>query len=95
MYYDPIDCGNRVKRVRRALGYTQEEIAEKLNISASHYGKFECGRTRPSLDVLIELAALLHLSLDFMLLGEEPRSEILRHKVHSMMEFLSAMEKEL
>ena len=95
MYYDPIDCANRVKRVRKALGYTQEEVAEKLNISASHYGKFECGRTRPSIDVLIELAALLHMSLDFMLLGEEPHSAIIRHKVHSMIEFMTAMEKEL
>lgn len=33
MYYDPIDCGNRVKRVRKALGYTQEDVANKLNIS--------------------------------------------------------------
>ncbi len=95
MYYDPIDCANRVRKVRMALGYTQEDVAEKLNISASHYGKFECGRTRPSIDILIELAALLHLSLDFMLLGVEPHSEILRHKVHSMIEFMSAMEKEL
>ena len=95
MYYDPIDCGSRVKRVRKALGYTREEVANKLNISASHYGKFECGKTLPSIDVLIEIAALLHLSLDFMLLGKEPNSEILRHKVHSIIEFMTAMEKEL
>jgi transcriptional regulator with XRE-family HTH domain len=95
MYFDPIDCGNRVKKVRKAFGYTQEDVANKLNISASHYGKFECGKTLPSIDILIELAALLHLSLDFVLLGAEPHSDILKHKVHSIIEFLTAMEKEL
>lgn len=95
MYFDPIECGNRVKKVRKAFGYTQEDVANKLNISASHYGKFECGRTLPSLDILIELAALLHLSLDFMILGIEPHSDVLKHKVHSIIEFMLAMEKEL
>lgn len=95
MYYDPIGCGNRVKKVRSALGYTQEVIAEKLNISVSHYSRFECGKSQPSIDILIELAALQHLSLDFMLLGIEPHSDILKHKVNSMIEFMTAMEKML
>lgn len=51
MYFDPIDCGNRVKKVRKAFGYTQEDVANQLNISASHYGKFECGKTLPSIDI--------------------------------------------
>ena len=55
-------------------------------------------RTAPimlSIDALIELAALLHLSLDFMLMGQEPQNDIIRHKVRSMIEFMTAIEKEL
>ena len=70
MYFDQVDCGNRVRRVRTALGYTQENVAEQLNISHSHYCNFEKGKRMLSIDALIELAALLHLSLDFMLMGQ-------------------------
>ncbi len=33
----------RVKKRREFLGYTQEALAEKLDISYSHYSKFENG----------------------------------------------------
>lgn len=95
MYFDPIECGNRVRKVRKAFGYTQEDVADMLNISASHYGKFECGKAFPSIDILIELAALLHLSTDYILLGIEPHSDIAKHKIHATIEFLTAVEKEL
>ena len=95
MYFDQVDCGNRVRRVRTALGYTQENVAEQLNISHSHYCNFEKGKRMLSIDALIALAALLHLPLDFMLIGQEPQNDIIRHKVRSMIEFMTAIEKEL
>lgn len=93
MYYDPKECGMRVRKIREALGYTQEQMAEKINISISHYGKFERGQTVPSIDVMIEIAATLHISLDFLLIGKESGSEIIKHQIRSMVEFLTAIEK--
>lgn len=95
MYYDAKESGQRIQKVRKLLGYTQADVAAMIGISTSHYGKIEVGKSAPSIDVMVELAEQLHLSLDYMLLGKEPQNDVVKHKVRSMIEFLSAVEKEL
>ena len=87
--------GRHIQEARKRMKLTQRDVAEQLNISHSHYCNFEKGKRMLSIDALIELAALLHLSLDFMLMGQEPQNDIIRHKVRSMIEFMTAIEKEL
>ena len=60
----------RVKKRIEFLGYTQEALAEKLDISYSHYSKFENGFVFISLEVLINLSKILNLSLDEIVFGE-------------------------
>lgn len=60
----------RIKKRRELLGYTQETLAEKLDISYSHYSKFENGFVFISLEVLIKLSEILNLSLDEIVFGE-------------------------
>lgn len=55
--------GNRVQKLRKALGYTQEELAEKLNISRTHMGHIEQGRKSPSLKIMDKLARALKVNL--------------------------------
>ena len=55
MYFDQVDCGNRVRRVRTALGYTQENVAEQLHTSHSHCCNFEKGKRMLSIDALIRM----------------------------------------
>lgn len=95
MYYNAIECGQRIQKVRKLLGHTQADIATMIGVSTSHYGKIEVGKSAPSIDVMVELSELLHLSLDYMLLGKEPQNDVVKHKVRSMIEFLLAVEKEL
>lgn len=61
----------RLKAVRMALGYTQEEMASALGIGAARYSKYEIGRSEASYDVLIKIARLGNVSLDELLLGED------------------------
>ena len=56
MYYDPVECGMRISKLRMELGKTQQQLADKLNISLDHYRALENGRRGGSLDLLIELA---------------------------------------
>jgi len=51
--------GKRVQKLRKSLGYTQEELAEKLNISRTHMGHIEQGRKAPSLKLMDKLARAL------------------------------------
>ena len=37
MYYDPMECGMRISKLRMECGKTQQQMADKLNISLDHY----------------------------------------------------------
>ena len=54
MYYDQKESGKRIAALRKEKGLTQEQLAEKLNISTSTLGKIERGIQGFSIDLLIE-----------------------------------------
>jgi transcriptional regulator with XRE-family HTH domain len=55
--------GKRVQKLRKQLGYTQEELAEKINISRTHMGHIEQGRKSPSFKILDKLAKTLKVEV--------------------------------
>lgn len=55
---------------RVSLGLTQDFVAEKLNINPSHISNIEGGRAKPSLTALVNIANVLHCSVDYFI-GEE------------------------
>lgn len=65
-----IDFGKRLKKERKLRKLTQEQMAEKLDISLKHYGAVERGLTGLSTENLIHLSNILGLSLDYLLKGE-------------------------
>ncbi len=95
MYYDLRKSGMRIKELRKLHGFTQEELAERLGISAGHMGKIETGAKGISIDVMVVVSSLFNVSLDYPILGKEPNSEIVKHKLCAMIEFLTALEKEI
>lgn len=48
--------GNTIRARRRALGLTQEALAEKMGVSIPWVGVLECARGSPSLEMLTLLA---------------------------------------
>ena len=55
--------GKNIKKRRKELKFTQEELAEKLNMSLNFVGKIEVAFSKPSLDTLIEIAKKLNTSV--------------------------------
>lgn len=54
-----IILGNRIRKLRRKIGLTQEQLAEKTHISTTHVGLVETGRRRFSLKTLQRVANVL------------------------------------
>ena len=52
---------------RKELGYTQQEIAEKLFIGQDTYSNYENGNTLIPSDILIKLSSILKVSCDYIL----------------------------
>ncbi len=63
------DFGQRVREVRRKQSLTQEELAEKVGISASFMGHIERGTRVASLETLIALCNTLNASPQYLLQG--------------------------
>ena len=62
-----IKLANRLAELRKAHGYSQEELAEKLGVSRQAVSKWECAEASPDTDNLIELAKIYNTSLDELL----------------------------
>lgn len=48
---------------RKKLGLTQQELADKLDMSLNFVGKIEVAFSKPSLDTLIEIADVLETTV--------------------------------
>lgn len=59
-----IDFGKNLKRLRLAKNYTQEQAAEKLNISSKAISRWECGTAMPDVMLLPEIAKLYCVTVD-------------------------------
>ena len=80
-----IELGNRLAELRKEHGLSQEELADRLNVSRQAISKWERGEASPDTDNLIELAKIYDVSLD-ELVGlknkEEDSVNIHVNKVH-------------
>ena len=69
-----MSIAERMKRVRRERGLSQERLAEQLNVSRQTVSKWENGLAVPSGDNLNQLGKALGVSVDFLLNGERALS---------------------
>ncbi len=99
MYYDIKRSGERIRQFRIQSGYTQKEIAEKLNIDQSFLSRVESGRKGCSVDLFVQLSELFHVSLDVLVLGlrvEDAESRLqLKANIATLIDQLSQLQKQL
>ncbi len=62
--------GEKIAKRRTAQGFTQEAVANLLDVNPSHISNIEHGRAHPSLTTLVRIANILHCSVDCFLDGE-------------------------
>lgn len=63
-----------IKVLRKNAGMTQEDLAQRLNVSYQAVGKWERGEAYPSAALLPALAEALHCSIDELYTQPEPES---------------------
>lgn len=56
----------RIRDLREDQDWTQEYVAELLGIRQTTYSKYELGKILVPIDMLIKLADLYHVSLDYL-----------------------------
>ena len=64
---DYYKIGQRIRKLRRAHGFSQEELAERIGISTTHMSHIETGNTKLSLPVFVDIASALEVRTDDLL----------------------------
>lgn len=96
MYFDAKEFGKRLQDVRKIRGLTQLELSERLGLaSKQHISRIERGEKTCSIDLLIELSCILHVSTDYLLMGKEPAREHLKNDLLSVISQLTTITKEI
>lgn len=93
---DYYKIGQRIRKVRRAHGLSQEELAERINISTTHMSHIETGNTKLSLPVLVDIAAILEVRTDDLLSdGEKLTISTALEEIAAILERCSAQEAKI
>ena len=75
MKMNPKETGKRIQLLRKQKVLSQEELADKLNVSSNTVAKIECGLRRPSVDFIVDLVNVFDTTVDYIVLGEEIEKE--------------------
>ena len=67
---DQLKIGRFIAERRKALGFTQMQLAERLGITDRAVSKWETGRAMPDASIMLELCDLLGISVNDLLCGE-------------------------
>ena len=97
MYFDPVEAGKRVKKLRESQGYTQEQFSEKIHVSRNYLSKLEIGLRQPSIDLWIEIGVVTGATLDHLILGSPMPTdkEQVKSDLQSMIDRLTQLKEEI
>ena len=92
-----INYGNKLKLLRLQDNMTQEQLAQKLNLTKSVISAYETGLRLPSYDVLIRIAKIFNVSTDY-LLGLEHKQEVdlsglSQEEINALLNLIKAMKQ--
>ena len=80
-----IKIGTFISDCRKAKGWTQNQLGEKLGITDKAISKWETGRSMPDLSLFIPLCNLLDITLNELLAGERIPEEKLNEKTDEVL----------
>lgn len=88
--------GDRIKKRRKELGYTQEHLAEKLLVSSGYISQIERGITRINLDTLGQIANLLECDIaDFLSSSNFANKNYMEQDINLLYQRLNATERSM
>lgn len=92
MFYDAKKCGTRIRQIRKQNGYTQERLAEDLNMDRSVLSRIEAGKYACGVDFLVQISLLFGVSLDFLVFGKVENKET-AHLKESITDLIRYLEQ--
>ena len=67
-----MEFNNKLYELRKQKGFSQEELANRLNVSRQTVSKWEVGDSTPDMEKLVAISDLFGISLDELVLDKTP-----------------------
>lgn len=92
------DIGKRIRLAREIAGFTQENLAEAVDVSRTAVSRWESGDIVPNLQHIVDIAILLNVSTDYLLgvrrSDENTLPELSEKAVFALASFIKEIKKE-
>ena len=86
--------GKFISTCRKEKGFTQMQLAEKLNITNRAVSKWETGKSMPDVSIMLELCEILGITVNELLSGERIKMEDYKKKAEeNLIELQAKKEK--
>lgn len=70
------EIGTRISDLRKSSGYTQEQLAEFMDVSIQMISNLERGNKAIRIDNLLKISRIFEVSTDYILSGKQAESEL-------------------
>ena len=95
MRFNRDDYGSRIRSLRKKRRLTQEQLAEKMNVSTPYIAKIETGKQTGPVELAVEFAEFFAVSLDYILVGNSNFVEEQKRRLRMAISLLSELEASL
>lgn len=89
---DYYKIGEKIRKYRKAMGLSQEQLAEQVGISTTHMSHIETGNTKLSLPVLVDIATSLEVRTDDLLFDAPSEKELSIKELTEILDTCTATE---
>lgn len=83
-----MEIGNRIQRLRKTKGLSQEQLANEVGVSRQAVSKWESQQSLPDLDKVIALSEYFKVSTDYLLMGKDDSLKQSDHSTISQVLYL-------
>ena len=85
--------GEKLSRLRKSAGFTQEDLAERLGVSRQAVARWEAEETSPDINTLLGICEVFHVSADYMIHSDYESDEDIPAVKEKSSEVKSVSEK--
>lgn len=82
----------RIKQLRQEKGWSQANLAERVGIRQKQISTYETGVNHPSTDILIRLAEVFDVSLDYLALDSQGESTKIQVKDRELLRYFEKID---
>ena len=87
-----VDIHDRIRQLRLEKKWTQADLAEKVGIQQKQISAYERGANFPSTEVLLKLASVFDVSLDYLAFNVEGQSTKVQVKDRELLRYFETID---